>query len=81
MGPSSYMRSVVDRNVVMGRVPEYIPLCLKSATSPYLTKMTCSPHCLTQHVIHKQENNTGEEGNLMKGRRGLSKEKRNLKEK
>jgi hypothetical protein len=34
-----------------------------------------------QHVIQKQENKAEEEGNLMKGGRGLSKEKRNLKEK
>ena len=35
--------------------------------SAYLTKTTCSSRCLTQQVIHKQENNSWEEGNLMKG--------------
>jgi len=44
MGPTSYMRSVVDRNVVMRRIP-LVPLALNLGSKWRVVSMTLRPVC------------------------------------
>jgi hypothetical protein len=49
MGPPSYVRSVVDRNVVMRRIP--VQLCISYSAFVKEVRLTETPTCILQSVV------------------------------
>ena len=82
MGPPSYMRSVVDRNVVMRGIPAYVALCFKLLLVLVHTLLARhTPHAARDLETRKRHRRVGKFNVGGEGGRDLSKERRNIKEK